>query len=80
MKYTSDVCLPKNDKTDMQGKQITAGQLTVLRAQPNANYATKERKRLKSNGQYAKVGRRKSICIYYELSTLRYLSRTSRWY
>src|SRR3954466_10258528 len=46
----------------------------------NANYATKERKRLKSNGQYAKVSRPKSICIYYESSTLRYLSRTSRWY
>src|SRR3954465_9615200 len=44
----------------------------------NANYATKERKRLKSNGQYAKVSRPKSICIYYESSTLRYLSRTSR--
>src|ERR1043165_7633296 len=35
---------------------------------------------LKSNGQYAKVSRPKSICIYYESSTLRYLSRTSRWY
>ena len=32
----------------MQGKQITAGQLTGLWAQPNANYATKERKSLKS--------------------------------
>src|SRR3954469_23794239 len=27
---------------------------------------------LKSNGQYAKVSRPKSICIYYESSTLRY--------
>src|SRR3954469_25777345 len=35
---------------------------------------------LKSNGQHAKVSRPKSICIYYESSTLRYLSRTSRWY
>src|SRR3954468_2221500 len=35
---------------------------------------------LKSNGQNAKVSRPKSICIYYESSTLRYLSRTSRWY
>src|SRR3954467_12220967 len=35
---------------------------------------------LKSNGQYAKVSRPKSNCIYYESSTLRYLSRTSRWY
>src|SRR3954462_991373 len=30
----------------------------------NSNYATKERKRLKSNGQYAMVTRPKSICIY----------------
>ena len=41
MKFTSDVSLPKDDKTDMQGKQITPGQLTGLRAQTNANYATK---------------------------------------
>src|SRR3954470_17414535 len=34
---------------------------------------------LKINGQYAKVSRPKSICIYYESSTLRYLSRTSHW-
>ena len=50
MKFTSDVSLPKYDKTAMQVKQITAGQLIGLRAQPNANYATKERKRLKSMG------------------------------
>ena len=42
MKFTSDVSLPKDDKTTRQGKQITAGQLTGLRAQPNANYATKK--------------------------------------
>src|SRR3954468_13298975 len=42
MKFTSDVSLPKEDKTAKQGKQITAGQLTGLRAQPNANYATKK--------------------------------------
>src|SRR4051812_38117311 len=34
-----------------------------------------ERKRLKSNGQYAKLSRPKSNCIYYESSTLIYLSR-----
>src|SRR3954471_7918483 len=39
MMFTSDVSLPKDDKTTMQGKQITAGQLTRLRAQTNANYA-----------------------------------------
>src|SRR4051812_3195207 len=42
MKFTSGVSLPKDDKTAMQGKQITAGQLTGLREQPNANYATKK--------------------------------------
>ena len=50
MKFTSDVSLPKDDKTTMQGKQITSGQLTGLRAQTNANYAAKERKRLKTMG------------------------------
>ena len=48
MKFTSGVSLPKEDKTTMQGKQITTGQLTGLRVQTNANYAAKERKRLKS--------------------------------
>ena len=42
MMFTSDVSLPKDDKTAMRGKQITAGQLTELRAQTNANYATRE--------------------------------------
>ena len=39
MMFTSDVSLPKDDKTAMRGKQITAGQLTELRAQTNPNYA-----------------------------------------
>ena len=42
MMFTSDVSLPKDDKKAMQGKQITAGQLTGLWLQPNANYATKK--------------------------------------
>ena len=42
MKFTSDVSLPKDDKTTIQGKQITAGQLTGLRAQTNSNYAAKK--------------------------------------
>ena len=42
MMFTSDVSLPKDDKTVMRGKQITAGQLTELRAQTNANYAARE--------------------------------------
>ena len=53
MKFTSDVSLPKYDKTAMRGEQIIAGQLTGLRAQPNANYAIK-RKRLKSMGSTAR--------------------------
>ena len=39
MMFTSDVSLPKDDKIAMRGKQITAGQLTGLCAQTNANYA-----------------------------------------
>ena len=42
MMFTSDVSLPKDDKTAMRGKQITTGQLTELRAQTNANYAARE--------------------------------------
>ena len=40
--FTSDVSLPKDDKNSMRGKQITAGQLTGLKTQCNANYATKK--------------------------------------
>src|SRR3954466_3040784 len=76
MKFTSDVSLPKDDKIAMRGEQITAGQLTGLKTHRNANYATRKEKDQK-HGQYAKVSRPKSICIYYESSTLRYLSRTS---
>ena len=50
MTFTSDVSLPKDDKKAKRGKQITAGQLTGLKTHHNANYATKERKRLKSMG------------------------------
>ena len=38
--FTSDASLPKDDKTAMRGKQITAGQLTGLKTCRNANYAT----------------------------------------
>ena len=41
MTFTSDVSLPKDDKRDMRGKQIIAGQLTGLKTHRNANYATK---------------------------------------
>ena len=52
--FTSDVSLPKDDKTAMRGEQITEGQLTGLGTHRNANYATKERKRLKSMGKTPK--------------------------
>ena len=42
MMFTSDVSLPKDDKTAMRGKQITAGQLTGLYAQTNANYTARK--------------------------------------
>ena len=42
MMFTSDVSLPKDDKTTMQGKKITARQLTGLRVQTNGNYALKK--------------------------------------
>ena len=42
MMFTSDVSLPKYDKTTMLGEQITAGQLTGLKTHRNANYATRE--------------------------------------
>ena len=42
MMFTSDVSLPKDDKTAMWGKRITAGQLTELCAQTNANYAARK--------------------------------------
>ena len=36
MKFTSDVPLPEDGKTTMQGKQIIAGQLTELKTHRNA--------------------------------------------
>ena len=50
MTFASDVSLTKDDKKAMLGKQITAGQLIGLKTHRNANYATKERKRLKNMG------------------------------
>ena len=40
MMFTSNVSFPKDDKTSMQGKKITSGQLTGLKMHRNANYAT----------------------------------------
>ena len=42
MKFTSDVSLPKDDKTAMQGELITAGKLAGLKMHRNANYATRK--------------------------------------
>ena len=50
MMFTSDVSLQKDNKKAMRGKQIIDGQLSGLKTHRNANYATKERKRLKSMG------------------------------
>src|ERR1044072_8609410 len=63
MKFTSDVSLPKDDKTAMSGEQITAGQLTGLKMYHSANYATRKEDAQKHE-QYAKTCRPKSICIY----------------
>src|SRR3954470_17194274 len=63
MKFTSDVSLPKDDKTAMRGEQIIAGQLTGLKMHRNANYTTRKEEAQKY-GQYAKTSRPKSICIY----------------
>ena len=40
--FTSDVSLPKDDKTAKRGKQITAGQLTGPRTQTNADYIARK--------------------------------------
>ena len=42
MMFTSDVSLPKDDKTAKRGKRITAGQLTGLCAQTNADYIARK--------------------------------------
>src|SRR3954466_14994533 len=59
MMFTSDVSLPKDDKTAMQVKIITAGQLTGLKTHRNANYATKKGRGSKAwavcQGKYTKI-------------------------
>ena len=77
--FTSDVSLPKDDKNASEVNKSQLGNWQDYERHHNANYAARK-EGLKSNGQYAKVSRPKSICIYYESSTLRYLSRTSRWF
>ena len=53
MKFTSDVCLPKDDKIAMWGEQITTGQLTGIKMHRNANYAARKEEAQK-HGKYAK--------------------------
>src|SRR4051812_45341102 len=62
-KFTSDVSLPKDDKTAMRGEQITVGQLRGIRTHHNVNYA-KRKEEAQKHGQYAKTSRPKSIYIY----------------
>ena len=56
MMFTSDISLPKDDKTTMPGEQITAEQLTGLKTYHDANYATRELD-AQSYGKYAKKSR-----------------------
>ena len=56
MKFTSDVSLPKDNKTTMSGEKIIARQLTGLKTHRNANYATRKLE-AQSYGQYAKTSR-----------------------
>ena len=77
--FTSDVSLPKDDKNSSEVNKSQLGNWQDYEG--TAMLTMLERKEgLKSNGQYAKVSRPKSICIYYEQSTLICLSRTPRWY
>ena len=46
--FTSDVSLPKDDKTAMRGKQIKVGKLKGLKMHHNAKYATKKGRGSKS--------------------------------
>src|ERR1041385_5899269 len=72
MMFPSHVSLPKDDKTAMQGKQITAGQLTGLRAQTNANYATNKGRGSKAwavrQNKWTKIHLHLLLIIHLEIS------------
>src|SRR3954466_11178489 len=71
--------LPKDDKSACEVNKSQLGNWQDYEG--TAMLTMLQRKEgLKSNGQNTKASRPKSIYIYYESSTLRYLSRTSRWY
>ena len=61
MMFTSDVSLPKDDKTAMWGKRITAGQLTELFAQTNADYIARKVEVQSMDGTPKKVDLNPSI-------------------
>ena len=71
MMFTSDVSLPKDNKTTMQGKQITDGQLTGLRAQTNANYSTKKGRASKAwavrQGKKTEIHLHLLLIIHFEI-------------
>ena len=77
--FSSDVSLPKDYKS---ASEVNKSQLGNLHDYEGTTMLTmlQRKEGINSNGQYAKVSRPKSIYIYYESSTLRYLSRTSRSY
>src|SRR4051812_26567121 len=70
--FTSDVSLPKDDKTAMLGKQITAGQLTGLKTHRNANYAKKKRRGSKAwavrQNKYTEIQLHLLLIIHLEIS------------
>ena len=72
MMFTSDVYLPKDDKTAMKGKQMTAGQLTGIWAQTNANYATKKGRGSKAwvvrQGKKTEIHMHLLLIIHLEIS------------
>src|SRR3954469_22578543 len=69
---TSDISLPKDDKTSMQGKQITTGRLTGLKTHRNANYATKKGRGSKAwavrPNKYTEIQLHQLLIIHLEIS------------
>ena len=65
MTLTSDVSLPKDDKS---ASKVNKSQLGNWQDYEGTAMLTmlQRKEGLKSNGQYAKVSKTKSICIYYD--------------
>ena len=66
--FTSDASLPKDDKS---ASNVNKSQLGNWQDYEGTTMLTmlQRKEGLKRNGQYAKVSRPKSICIYYVSST-----------